>query len=167
MVERDTITLRVNGAERNVAVAWADETLLDTLREALGLVAAKYGCGIGACGACTVHVDEAPVRACLIRTGDVEGHGIVTLEGLADGALHPLQRAWLAERVPQCGYCQSGQLMRAAALLAERPEPTDEEVRAAMAGNLCRCGTYERIRRAIRRASRESAEGSDAGGAGG
>jgi aerobic-type carbon monoxide dehydrogenase small subunit (CoxS/CutS family) len=143
----------VNGAERRVPAAWADETLLDTLREPLGLVGAKYGCGIGVCGACTVHLDGAPVPACRVRTADAVGRSIVTLEGLAQGGLHPLQRAWLEERVPQCGYCQAGQLMRAAALLAANPEPSDAEIRAALAGNLCRCGTYERIRRAIRRAA--------------
>jgi aerobic-type carbon monoxide dehydrogenase small subunit (CoxS/CutS family) len=143
----------VNGAERSVPAAWADETLLDTLREHLGLVGAKYGCGIALCGACTVHVDGAPVPACRVRTADAVGRRIVTLEGLGQGGLHRLQRAWLEERVPQCGYCQAGQLMQAAALLAANPEPSDDEIRSAMAGNLCRCGTYERIRRAIRRAA--------------
>lgn len=171
MAEGETIALHVNGARQAVPAAWADESLLDTLRELLGLVAAKYGCGIGACGACTVHVDGAPAHACRLRTADVAGRSIVTLEGLSQGALHPLQRAWLEERVPQCGYCQPGQLMRAAALLAERRRPSDEDLEAAMAGNLCRCGTYERIRRAIRRAAREAVEAeqesADAGNADG
>ena len=144
----------MNGAEHRVPAAWAEETLLDTLREPLGLVAAKYACGIGVCGACKVHVDGAPLNACRVRTADVAGRSIVTLEGLAAGGLHRLQQAWIEERVPQCGYCQAGQLMQAAALLASSPDPSDAEIRAAMAGNLCRCGTYERIRRAIRRAAR-------------
>lgn len=156
MADRGEIALTVNGAERRVPAAWGDETLLDTLREQLGLVGAKYGCGIAVCGACTVHLDGAPVNACRVRTADVSGRSIVTLEGLAAGGLHRLQRAWIEERVPQCGYCQPGQLMQAAALLASNPEPSDDEIRAAMAANLCRCGTYERIRRAIRRAAREA-----------
>ena len=156
MAERGEIALTVNGAERRVPSAWGEETLLDTLREQLGLVAAKYACGIAVCGACKVHVDGAPVNACRVRTADVSGRSILTLEGLAEGGLHRLQRAWIEERVPQCGYCQAGQLMQAAALLASSPDPSDDEIRAAMAGNLCRCGTYERIRRAIRRAAREA-----------
>jgi aerobic-type carbon monoxide dehydrogenase small subunit (CoxS/CutS family) len=156
MADRGEIALTVNGAERRVPAAWGDETLLDTLREQLGLVGAKYGCGIAVCGACKVHLDGAPVNACRVRTADVSGRSIVTLEGLAAGGLHRLQRAWIEERVPQCGYCQPGQLMQAAALLASNPEPSDDEIRAAMAANLCRCGTYERIRRAIRRAAREA-----------
>jgi len=156
MAEGGEIALRVNGAERRVPAAWADETLLDTLREQLGLVGAKYGCGIAVCGACKVHVDGAPVTACRVRTADVVGRSIVTIEGLAAGGLHRLQRAWIEERVPQCGYCQPGQLMQAAVLLVSHPDPSDDEIRAAMAGNLCRCGTYERIRRAIHRAAREA-----------
>ena len=156
MAEGGEIALRVNGAEHRVPAAWADETLLDTLREQLGLVGAKYGCGIAVCGACKVHVDGTPVTACRVRTADVVGRSIVTIEGLAAGGLHRLQRAWIEERVPQCGYCQPGQLMQAAALLVSHPDPSDDEIRAAMVGNLCRCGTYERIRRAIRRAAREA-----------
>ena len=159
MADAEELALVVNGVERRVPAAWADETLLDTLREPLGLVGAKYGCGIGACGACKVHLDGAPVNACRVRTAEAVGRSVVTIEGLAQGSLHPLQRAWIAERVPQCGYCQSGQLMQAAALLAASPRPSDEEIRSAMAGNLCRCGTYERIRRAIRRASRAPLDG--------
>jgi aerobic-type carbon monoxide dehydrogenase small subunit (CoxS/CutS family) len=154
--DADEIALTVNGAERRVPAAWGDETLLDTLREPLGLVGAKYGCGIGLCGACKIHLDGAPVAACRVRTADASGRAIVTLEGLGGGGLHRLQRAWLEERVPQCGYCQAGQLMQAAALLGSNPDPSDDEIRAAMDGNLCRCGTYERIRRAIRRAAREA-----------
>jgi aerobic-type carbon monoxide dehydrogenase small subunit (CoxS/CutS family) len=156
MAERREIVLTVNGAERRVPAAWGEETLLDTLREQLGLVGAKYSCGIAVCGACKVHVDGAPVNACRMRTSDASGRRIVTIEGLAADGLHRLQRAWIEERVPQCGYCQPGQLMQAAALLASNPAPSDEEIRAAMTGNLCRCGTYERIRRAIRRAAGEA-----------
>jgi aerobic-type carbon monoxide dehydrogenase small subunit (CoxS/CutS family) len=156
VADRDEIALQVNGTERRVPAGWADETLLDTLREQLGLVGAKYGCGIGVCGACKVQLDGAPVNACRVRTADASGRSIVTIEGLAEGGLHRLQRAWIEERVPQCGYCQPGQLMQASALLASNPDPSDDEIRAAMAGNLCRCGTYERIRRAIRRAAREA-----------
>jgi len=148
--------LTVNGSERDVPDAWRDETLLATLREHLGLVGAKYSCGMGACGACKVHVDGTPVNSCTLRTSDVEGRTVVTIEGLAKGRLHPLQQAWIAERVPQCGFCQAGQLMQAAALLAVSPRPSDDEIAAAMAGHLCRCGTYERIKRAIRRASHEA-----------
>jgi aerobic-type carbon monoxide dehydrogenase small subunit (CoxS/CutS family) len=153
---RGEIAFTVNGAERRVPAAWGDEMLLDTLREQLGLVGTKYGCGIAACGACRVHVDGVPVTACRVRTAEVSGRSILTIEGLGAGGLHRLQRAWIEERVPQCGYCQPGQLMQAAALLASNPAPSDDEIRAAMAGNLCRCGTYERIRRAIRRAAREA-----------
>jgi isoquinoline 1-oxidoreductase alpha subunit len=153
--------LTLNGSERHVPDAWRDESLLSTLREHLGLVGAKYSCGIGVCGACTVHLDGAAVKSCTLRTGEAEGRRVLTIEGLAqpDGRLHPLQQAWIAERVPQCGYCQAGQIMQAAALLAANPRPTGEEIAAAMAGNLCRCGTYDRIRKAILRASRRPGGG--------
>lgn len=152
--------LSVNGSERRVPDAWRDETLLSTLRQHLGLVGAKYSCGIGFCGACTVHIDGAPVNSCTVRTADAAGHAILTIEGLAqaDGRLHPLQQAWISERVPQCGYCQTGQIMQAAALLSRNARPSDEDIDAAMAGNLCRCGTYDRIKRAIRRASEQLAD---------
>jgi isoquinoline 1-oxidoreductase alpha subunit len=152
--------LIVNGAAHDVPNEWRDETLLDTLREHLGLVGAKYSCGIGLCGACTVHVDGVPVNACTVRTADVEGRRILSIEGLAqrDGHLHPLQQAWIDERVPQCGYCQTGQIMQAAALLASNPRPSEHEIVAAMNGHLCRCGTYDRIKRAIRRASGQLAD---------
>ena len=147
--------LIVNGAEHDVPDAWRDEMFLATLREHLGLVGTKYSCGIGLCGACTVHVDGRPVTACTVPTAELEGRQILTIEGLArrDGSLHPLQQAWIDERVPQCGYCQSGQIMRAAALLAHNPRPTEPDIVAAMSANLCRCGTYDRIKKAIRRAS--------------
>lgn len=152
--------LRVNGNERSVSEAWREETLLATLREHLGLVGAKYSCGIGLCGACAVHLEGAPVNACRVRTGDVEGRSVLTVEGLAGegGELHPLQKAWLEERVPQCGFCQTGQIMRALALLRETPRPSEAEIVSAMSGNLCRCGTYERIGRAIRRAAEAMAD---------
>lgn len=157
--------LRVNGSERSVPEAWREETLLATLRERLGLVGAKYSCGIGLCGACVVHVDDVPVKSCTLRTGDVDGRSILTIEGLAGPAegLHPLQRAWIAERVPQCGYCQAGQIMQALALLSANPRPSEADIVTAMAGNLCRCGTYDRIKKAIRRAADEMA-GARSGG---
>jgi isoquinoline 1-oxidoreductase alpha subunit len=150
----------VNGSERRVPDVWRDETLLSTLRQYLGLIGAKYSCGIGSCGACKVQIDGVPVNSCTVRTADAEGHSILTIEGLAqaDGRLHPLQQAWIAERVPQCGYCQTGQIMQAAALLSRNSRPSEEDIVAAMAGNLCRCGTYDRIKRAIRRASEQLAD---------
>jgi isoquinoline 1-oxidoreductase alpha subunit len=152
--------LTVNGSEQTVPDAWRDETLLDTLREHLGLVGARYSCGTGLCGACKVLVDGVPLSSCTLRTADVEGRSILTIEALArpDGRLHPLQQAWIAERVPQCGYCQSGQIIQALALLSGNPRPSDAEIVAAMAGNLCRCGSYDRIKRAIRRAADQLAE---------
>jgi isoquinoline 1-oxidoreductase subunit alpha len=147
-----SLTLRVNG--RSVAVtADADSPLLWVLRDDLGLTGTRFGCGIGACGACTVHLDGAGVRSCSLRIADVEGRSITTIEGAADNGLNAVQRAWIEEDVPQCGYCQSGQIMSAMTLLTRHPEPTDAEIDAEMAGNLCRCGTYDRIRRAIHRAA--------------
>jgi len=127
--------------------------LLWLLRDVRNLTGTKYGCGVGQCGACTVHLDGAAIRSCMTPASAVAGRAVTTIEGLAGDELHPLQAAWLAEQVPQCGYCQSGQLMSAAALLTVTPQPTDTEIDAAMAGNLCRCGTYPRIRRAIHRAA--------------
>ena len=156
MTARGEIALTVNGAQRRVPAAWGDETLLDTLREQLGLVGAKYGCGIGLCGACKVQLDGAagPGLPRADRRRERSQHRDARRP--RGSGLHRLQRAWIDERVPQCGYCQAGQLVQAAALLASSPEPSDDEIRAAMDGNLCRCGTYERIRRAIRRAAREA-----------
>lgn len=145
-------TLKVNGREQIVNVS-ADTPLLWVLRDTLGLVGSKYSCGAGLCGACTVHVDGEATHACVTPVSSVAGKAIVTIEGLSAQGPHPLQQAWLSENVPQCGYCQPGQIMRAAVLLARRPNPSDEEIDEAMAGNLCRCGTYLRIRRAIHAAA--------------
>jgi len=130
-----------------------DTPLLWVLREELGLTGTKYGCGIGACGSCTVHVDGRPMRSCLVKVGDVEETSIITIEGLDPADQHPVQQAWVEIQVPQCGYCQSGQIMQAAALLAVNPSPTDEEIVAHMNGNLCRCATYPRIVGAVQRAA--------------
>jgi isoquinoline 1-oxidoreductase alpha subunit len=152
------ITLRVNGSERKVSVS-AETPLLWVLRDTLELTGTKFGCGAGLCGACTVHVEGNPIRSCSTPVSQVAGKNVTTIEGLgasnglAAGQLHILQAAWIAEEVPQCGYCQTGQIMSAAALLAKTPQPTDEQITKAMNGNLCRCGTYERIRKAIHRAA--------------
>ncbi len=130
-----------------------DMPLLWAIREAIGLTGTKFGCGIAQCGACTVHLDGAPIRSCTTPVSAAVGKQITTIEGLSPDASHPLQVAWIAEQVPQCGYCQSGQLMSAAALLARTPQPSDREIETAMSGNICRCGTYQRIRRAIHRAA--------------
>ena len=128
--------------------------LLWVLRDTLGLTGTKFGCGMSLCGACTVHVDAAPIRSCITRISSVSGKRVTTIEGLSPDRNHPVQRAWMDIDVPQCGYCQSGQIMSAAALLANAPNPTDDQIDAAMAGNICRCGTYQRIREAIHRAAR-------------
>jgi isoquinoline 1-oxidoreductase subunit alpha len=146
-----SFTLRVNGTEKKVDVA-ADTPLLWVLRDTLELTGTKYGCGVGLCGACSVHVNGALTRSCVMRISEAAGKNVTTIEGLGANGLHPLQKAWIAEDVPQCGYCQSGQIMTAAALLAKTPHPTDDEITEFMSGNICRCGTYERIRRAIRKA---------------
>ena len=128
--------------------------LLWVIREELGLTGTKFGCGIAQCGACTVHLEGAPVRSCTTPLRAAEGRSVTTIEGLAtNGARHPVQQAWIDEQVPQCGYCQSGQIMSAAALLADNAAPTDADIDLAMRGNICRCGTYARIRRAIKRAA--------------
>jgi isoquinoline 1-oxidoreductase alpha subunit len=151
--------LRVNGTDRQVDVE-DDMPLLWVLRDELGLTGAKYGCGISQCGACTVHLDGRAVRACQIPAAAAAGAEVLTIEGLGTPeAPHPLQRAWIAHQVAQCGYCQAGQIMQAADLLAGTPEPGDAEIDAAMAGTLCRCGTYPRIRAAIRAAAAELARG--------
>ena len=130
-----------------------DTPLLWVLRDALDLTGTKYGCGIAQCGACTVHMDGAPIRSCVTPVTAAAGKKIVTIEGLDPRSDHPLQKAWVAEQVLQCGYCQSGQIMSAAALLATNRKPTDQDIDRAMSGNICRCGTYQRIRRAIKRAA--------------
>lgn len=144
--------LTINNQAREVA-ADPDMPLLWVLRDLLNLTGTKFGCGIAQCGACTVHVDGAPARSCVTPVSAVEGAKITTIEGLDPQGRHPVQQAWIAEQVPQCGYCQSGQIMSAAALLKDKPKPSDADIDAAMAGNLCRCGTYPRIRAAIKRAA--------------
>jgi aerobic-type carbon monoxide dehydrogenase small subunit (CoxS/CutS family) len=144
----------LNGARQHIPEAWAEEPLLFVLREHFGLTGAKYGCGEGFCGACTVIVDGVPTRSCITPAADAEGTEVRTVEGLSDSeTLHPVQAAWLELGVPQCGYCQSGQIMSAVALLETTPRPSAEDIESAMAGNLCRCGTYGRIRAAISRAA--------------
>ena len=146
--------LTINGTEQTLTDDWREEPLLYVLREALGLVGAKFGCGLGQCGACTVIIDGEARRSCLEIAGSLEDTLIETIEGLGKPEQpHPLQSAWMEQRVPQCGYCQAGQIMSAAALLRKSPRPTDHEIDAAMDGNLCRCGTYRRIRAAIKQAS--------------
>lgn len=154
MSQMVTTTLTVNGRRHSVT-ALPDTPLLWVLREQLKLMGTKYGCGVGQCGACTVHIDGKPNYACLNPIKDLEGRSITTIEGLSRDSSHPLQKAWIAEQVPQCGYCQSGQIMRAAALLNENPSPTRGEIVDYMSPNICRCGTYVRIARAIERAAKE------------
>jgi isoquinoline 1-oxidoreductase subunit alpha len=144
----------VNGERKEVELG-PDTPLLWVLREHLGITGTKFGCGIAACGACTVHLDGEPVRACATPLALVEGRKVTTIEGLSADGTHPVQKAWVAEQVPQCGYCQSGQIMMAAALLARTRQPTRDEIVQHMNGNLCRCGTYLRIIAAIERAARE------------
>ena len=154
----ETIKLSVNGREYSVDVA-ADTPLLWVLRERLGLTGTKYGCGIAQCGACTVLANGTAIRSCVTPVSSVTGKEITTIEGLSADRSHPLQEAWINEDVPQCGYCQSGQIMAAAALLARKKAPSDADIDAAMSGVLCRCGTYQRIRRAIHHAAAISAKG--------
>lgn len=146
------IGLRINGKDVTVEAA-PDTPLLWVLRDNLGMTGTKFGCGIAQCGACTVHVNGEAARSCQLPVGGLAGKDITTIEGLSEDATHPVQQAWIAEQVPQCGYCQSGQIMSAAALLARTQNPSDEQIDAAMSGNLCRCGTYQRIRAAIHRAA--------------
>ena len=158
--------LDINGERTMIDEAWRDETLLSVLRESLGLVGAKFGCGVGLCGACTVLIDGQARRSCLLQVADLAGTKITTIEGLspADGGetgdkLHPVQRAWLDESVPQCGYCQAGQIMSVVALLRVKPQPGDADIDAALAANLCRCGTHQRIRSAVHRAAKLASGG--------
>ncbi|MBV8403721.1 MAG: (2Fe-2S)-binding protein [Gammaproteobacteria bacterium] len=146
------ITLNLNGGTLTLDVE-DDMPLLWALRDIAGLTGTKYGCGMALCGACTVHLEGAAVRSCVTPVSAANGKRVTTIEGLSPDNSHPVQRAWIELDVPQCGYCQSGQIMSAAALLAQTPEPSDEDIDAAMAGNICRCGTYQRIRAAIHRAA--------------
>jgi isoquinoline 1-oxidoreductase subunit alpha len=148
------IQLNVNGTSQRVDVE-PDTPLLWVLRDVLGLMGTKYGCGISACGACTVHLNGEPVRSCSTPVSAAAGKRVTTIEGLSPDSSHPLQKAWVAEQVPQCGYCQSGQIMQAAALLTKNRSPSRAEIVRHMNGNICRCGTYHRIIAAIQRASRE------------
>jgi isoquinoline 1-oxidoreductase subunit alpha len=150
-----TYKLTVNGQPKEVAVD-PSTPLLWVLREELDMTGTKYGCGVSACGACTVHVDGVAQRACQTDVGAVAGKTVVTIEGLSPNSSHPLQKAWIAEEVPQCGYCQSGQIMKAAELLAKNPKPSRADIITHMDGNICRCGTYHRIIAAIERAAKEA-----------
>ena len=152
------ITFTLNGTARTVDVA-PEMRLLWVLRDVVGLTGTKFGCGMALCGACTVHVDGQPVRSCSTVMKSVAGKKVTTIEGLSEAGAHPLQRAWIETDVPQCGYCQSGQIMSAAALLAKKPNPTDADIDDAMRGNLCRCGTYQTIREAIHLAAKYQAGG--------
>jgi isoquinoline 1-oxidoreductase subunit alpha len=148
-------TLQVNGTEHKVDVA-SDTPLLWVLRDTLEMTGTKYGCGAGLCGACTIHLEGEATRSCITPVSLAVGKAITTIEGLSQSSSHPVQMAWIAEDVPQCGYCQSGQIMQAASFLAKSPNPSAQEIVDAMAGNLCRCGTYHRIRRAVARAAASS-----------
>jgi isoquinoline 1-oxidoreductase subunit alpha len=150
------IAITVNEESYRIDVA-PDTQLLWVLRDTLGLTGTKYGCGMGLCGACTVHLDGEARRSCQTQVGSIGAKKITTIEGLSPDHSHPVQRAWIAEQVPQCGYCQSGQIMQAAAFLARTPHPTREQINEAMNGNICRCATYQRIRRAMQRASGQNA----------
>jgi isoquinoline 1-oxidoreductase subunit alpha len=152
------LSLTVNGKQYQVDVP-VDTPLLWVIRDSIGLTGTKYGCGKALCGACTVHLDGHAVRSCVTPFSAVVGKEIVTIEGLSPDRKHPVQEAWIAEDVPQCGYCQSGQIMSAAALLAANPKPSDADIDQAMSANLCRCGTYQRIRQAIHRAAQAGASG--------
>ncbi|HYM33851.1 MAG TPA: (2Fe-2S)-binding protein [Steroidobacteraceae bacterium] len=152
------IKLTVNGTVHEVDAA-PDTPLLWVLRDLVGLTGTKYGCGQALCGACTVHMDGQPIRSCQTALSAVGTHKIITIEGLSPDRSHPVQKAWMELDVPQCGYCQSGQIMAAAALLAKNPAPKDSDIDAAMSGNICRCGTYPRIRKAIHRAVKIMSEG--------
>ncbi len=151
--------IAINGKSLSVPKNLRNALLLDFIRDFAGLRGTKFGCGAGLCGACTVHIDGTAVRSCQTALGEVEGREVTTIEGLAatasPGALHPVQKAWVEVAVPQCGYCQAGQIMSAAALLSRNPNPSSAQVREQMSGNLCRCGTYPRIREAIARAAKE------------
>ena len=154
------IALTVNGTPHSLDVE-EDTPLLWVIRDELNLKGTKFGCGIGQCGACTVQLDGSPIRSCQTPVSITEGREIRTVENLAEGGLHPLQQAWIQHNVPQCGYCQSGQLMTAEAFLRHNPKPSDEDIRWAMAGNLCRCGSYPRIRQAVKAAAEALRDGAE------
>jgi isoquinoline 1-oxidoreductase alpha subunit len=156
------MTLKVNRKDHVIDVS-PDTPLLWVVRESLGLTGTKFGCGMAQCGACTLHLDGEAVRSCVTPVSRALGKEVTTIEGLAPDLGDPLRRAWIAEDVPQCGYCQSGQIMAAAVLLRETPSPSDDDIDDGMAGNICRCGTYQRIRRAIHQAARMKTEGKGAG----
>ncbi len=147
-----TIRLRINGVDKELDVD-PEMPLLWALRDVLGLPGTKYGCGQALCGACSIHIDGQVVRSCVTPVGRAEGRNVTTIEGLSKDGSHPLQKAWVELGVPQCGFCQAGQIMTAAALLAKKPKPTDAEIDQSLAGNLCRCGTYTRIRAAVKKAA--------------
>ena len=149
------ITLNINNTNHSVDIE-PETPMLWVLRDTIGLTGTKYGCGIAACGACTIHIDGQPVRACQTPASAAAGKKVTTIEGLSKDKSHPVQQAWVEVGVPQCGYCQSGQIMSAAALLSKRREPTDLEIDAAMSGNICRCGTYQRIRQAVHLAAKKA-----------
>jgi isoquinoline 1-oxidoreductase subunit alpha len=153
------VKLTLNGQAKEIDVA-DDTPLLWVLRDTLGLTGTKFGCGMAICGACTVHIDGQPARSCVTPVSAVAGKSITSIEGISPDRSHPVQKAWIELEVPQCGYCQSGQIMAATALLAKIPNPSDADIDAAMSGNICRCGTYPRIRKAIHRAAELSKAGS-------
>ena len=152
-----SITLTVNG-RKVTAEADPATPILWVLRDSLGLTGTKFGCGASLCGACTIHLDGQAIRSCVTPISEASGKTITTIEGLSANRSHPLQKAWIAEDVPQCGYCQSGMIMTAAALLAAKPNPSDADIDGALGGHICRCGTYQRIRRAVQRAAKGSAK---------
>ena len=152
------IKINVNGKQQAIDVS-PETPLLWVLRDTLGLTGTKFGCGMAMCGACTVHLNGEAIRSCVTPISSAVGKKITTIEGLSPNVSHPLQIAWVQNNVPQCGYCQSGQIMQAAALLKKKPKPTDDDIDTAMKGNICRCGTYQRIRQAIKQASNQKAGG--------
>lgn len=147
-----SLTVKINNQDRTIDVD-PRMPLLWAIRDVIGLTGTKYGCGIAQCGACTIHLEGQPVRSCSIPMSAVAGKNITTIEGLSENNSHPVQQAWILEQVPQCGYCQSGQIMAAAALIKRNPNPADNDIEAAMQGNICRCGTYPRIRKAVKTAA--------------
>jgi len=152
------ITFVLNGQSKTLSDVSPDMPLLWVLRDVLNMTGTKFGCGMALCGACTVHINGEATRSCITPISSVSGKKIMTIEGLSADGSHPVQKAWIEEDVPQCGYCQSGQIMSAVALLAKKPKPTDADIDDAMSGNICRCGTYQRIRKAIHRAAGSPAE---------